>query len=371
MEVNDVKEITISDFFNMCENEDGKYQIDTPDGWQDINFLVKKKNKESYNLITEKGRELGCSREHRVLTKEGWKKSQDIDVQSDFLLTRDGEEGIVAKEFIGVKDTFDLGINSEQHRYYSNDIISHNCGKSLVCKAIAGTWEMPLLRLDFGKLFDSLIGKSEERARSALKLAEVVAPCILWIDEIEKGLSGVQSSGRSDGGTTSRVLSTFLTWMQEKTAPVFVVATANDHASIPHEFLRAGRFDEIFFVGLPNETERKDILSVLLKRKGFKVKDFNIDLIASENNTNNYSGAELEKGIENAMLVGFADKKRKIDEEDIIKALRGFKPLFKIREEDFDDLKEWVDRTQCLRANLDEVKKVELGLKSKKTLDLE
>lgn len=228
-------------------------------------------------------------------------------------------------------------------------------GKSLVCKAISDIWNMPLLRLDFGKLFNSLVGKSESRTRSALKIAEKNAPCVLWIDEIEKGLSGVNSS--NDSGTASRVLSTFLTWMQEKDKAVFVVATANEHECIPSEFIRAGRFDEIFFVGLPNVNEREDIFRAILCRKGYKdsLKEFNLQLLA--NSSDKYSGAEIEKAINNAMLVAFKDKRRKMITQDIEKQFNNFPPLSEIRKEDFDELEEWAISKQCKRANSKEVKK--------------
>jgi len=242
------------------------------------------------------------------------------------------------------------------------------CGKSLTCKAIADAWSMPLLRLDFGKLFDSLVGQSEARARSAIKLAETVAPCCLWIDEIEKGLSGVSSSGRTDGGTTSRVLSTFLTWMQEKTSPVFVIATANDHEAIPSEFLRAGRFDEIFFVDLPSLTERKEIFSVLLKKKGFDPKKFSLDTLAAK--SDKYSGAEIEKAIDGAMLVGFEAKQRKITNNDIVKEFKRFKPLSVMRKEDFEALKEFADE-RCVKANTEDKNTTNLGLDGGKSLDIE
>lgn len=232
------------------------------------------------------------------------------------------------------------------------------CGKSLVCKAISNAWDMPLLRLDFGRLFGSLVGDSEKNAREAIKLAEAVAPSILWIDEIEKAISGIASSGRSDGGTTSRVLSTFLTWMQEKTSPVFVVATANDHQAIPPEFLRAGRFDEIFFVDLPNEDEREEIFKVLLRLRNIKTDKINIPLLASA--SENYSGAEIEKAIDNAMLVGFSEKARKIDTDDIKKALSEFKSLFRMRESDFEELREWA-ASRCRMANLEASKSSNLG----------
>ncbi len=241
------------------------------------------------------------------------------------------------------------------------------CGKSLTCKAISDTWNMPLLRMDFGKLFGSLVGQSEARAREALKLAETIAPCILWIDEIEKGLSGVRSSGRTDGGTTSRVLSTFLTWMQEKLKPVFVVATANDHSSIPPEFLRAGRFDEIFFVDLPNTVEREEIFGILLRKRKYDPKKFNLKLLAD--NSNDYSGAEIEKAIDNAMLQGFLDKKRKIKEEDILTAIKGFKPLFEMRKEDFEEIREWAE-SRCITANAPDTRIETIALNSKKDLDI-
>jgi len=241
-------------------------------------------------------------------------------------------------------------------------------GKSLVCKAIASTWNMPLLKLDFGKLFGSLVGESETRAREVIKLAESISPVILWIDEIEKALSGGASSGRTDGGTTSRVLSTFLTWMQEKTVPVFVVATANDHESIPSEFLRAGRFDEIFFVDLPNKSERGEIFGVLLRLRNYKSADFDLDLLA--NNSENYSGAEIEKAIDQAMLDGFHDKRRKIVTEDISSQFNKFKSLFELRKDDFLALREWADG-KCVKANSEEKNTEGAGIDSKRSLDLE
>jgi len=242
------------------------------------------------------------------------------------------------------------------------------CGKSLVCKAISNMWNMPLLRMDFGKLFRSLLGQSEARARESFKLAESIAPCILWIDEIEKGLSGVRSSGSTDGGVTSRVLSTFLTWMQEKQSPVFVVATANDHESIPPEFLRAGRFDEIFFVDLPNPLERKEIFSVLLRKRNYKAKHFNLGSLSMK--SEKYSGAEIEKAIDMAMLQAFIEEKRKICSDDIEKALVSFKPLYTMREGDFDDIRSWAEG-RCRKANAEEVEKEIVNVDfNKKDLDI-
>jgi ATP-dependent 26S proteasome regulatory subunit len=221
-------------------------------------------------------------------------------------------------------------------------------GKSYAAKAISGYWELPLLRMDFGKLFQSYVGDSERNARSAIKIAEAVSPCVLWIDEIEKAISGVQSSGRLDSGVTSRVLSTFLTWMQEKESPVFVVATANNHESIPSEFLRAGRFDEIFFVDLPNQDERLEIFEVHLRKRNLIMKNFNVVQLSTE--ADRYSGAEIEKAVEQAMLIGFDDGKRAIDTSDVLKSLKSFYPLSKIREGDFDDFADWAEK-RCIKAN--------------------
>jgi len=242
------------------------------------------------------------------------------------------------------------------------------CGKSLTCKAISNTWDMPLLRMDFGKLFGSFVGQSEARAREALQMAEELAPCVLLIDEIEKGLSGARSSGRTDGGTTSRVLSTFLTWMQEKIKPVFVVATANDHESIPPEFLRAGRFDEIFFVDLPNINEREEIFEVHLKKKKYDIKNFDLKRLSKE--SEKYSGAEIEKAVNNAMLQSFIDKKRKMKTDDILDVMKNIKPLAVMREEDFASLREWVEDGRCLKANAPDIQKEDIGLKSQKDLDI-
>ncbi|MCS4527072.1 AAA family ATPase [Clostridium botulinum] len=138
------------------------------------------------------------------------------------------------------------------------------CGKSLTAKAISAMWQLPLLRLDMGKIFSGVVGSSEENMRKAIKTAEAVSPSILWIDEIEKGFGGASSSG--DSGTSMRIFGTFLTWMQEKIKPVFVVATANNISNLPSELLRKGRFDEIFFVDLPTKNERKDIFRLHLKK---------------------------------------------------------------------------------------------------------
>ena len=141
------------------------------------------------------------------------------------------------------------------------------CGKSLTAKAVGSLWKLPLLRLDVGKIFAGLVGSSEENMRKAIKTAEAVAPSILWLDELEKGFFGAQSSSFSDAGTTARVFGSFVTWLQEKSSPVFVIATANNVTLLPPELMRKGRFDDIFFVDLPSREERIDIFRIHLQKR--------------------------------------------------------------------------------------------------------
>lgn len=207
-------------------------------------------------------------------------------------------------------------------------------GKSLTAKTVAREWGVPLLRLDAGKLFGSLVGQSESQTREAIKSAEACAPCVLWIDEIEKGMA----SGGMDGGTSQRVFGTMLTWLQEKTAPVFVVATANDVSGLPPELLRKGRFDEIFFVDLPNLNERLEIAKIHLARR----KRTGIDAKAVAAATDGFSGAEIEQTIIEAMFNSFA-KERDVRLDDILTAVKGTVPLSKTMGQKLKDLKSWAE----------------------------
>ncbi|MCS6959384.1 MAG: AAA family ATPase [Pseudanabaenaceae cyanobacterium SKYGB_i_bin29] len=209
-------------------------------------------------------------------------------------------------------------------------------GKSLTAKAIAHHWSLPLLRLDVGRLFAGLVGESEARTRQMTQLAEAMAPCVLWVDEIDKAFSG---DGRGDGGTTNRVFATFLTWMAEKTAPVFVVATANNIRALPPELLRKGRFDEIFFVGLPNQEERAQIFAVHLNRvRGYNLRNYDLDRLAYE--TPNFSGAEIEQVIIEAMHIGFSQN-RDFTTEDILEAASQIVPLAQTASAEVEYLQEW------------------------------
>ncbi|MDR0869523.1 MAG: AAA family ATPase [Planctomycetaceae bacterium] len=221
------------------------------------------------------------------------------------------------------------------------------CGKSLTAKAISALWQLPLLRLDVGKLFGGLVGSSEQNMRTAIQTAEAIAPSLLWVDEIEKGFSGIGSSG--DSGTATRMFGTFLTWIQEKEKPVFVIATANNIASLPPELLRKGRFDEIFFVDLPTAAERKEIFKVHL-RKRIKSKkvlgDTKISgafLAELAEMTEGFIGAEIEQIVIAALFEAFSEQ-RTVQREDFVKAVRNTVPLSVTQAEQIIALRQWANQ---------------------------
>lgn len=210
-------------------------------------------------------------------------------------------------------------------------------GKSLTAKAIAHHWHLPLLRLDVGRLFGGLVGESESRTRQMIQLAEALAPCILWIDEIDKAFAGFD--GRGDSGTTSRVFGTFITWLAEKSSPVFVVATANNIQALPPEMLRRGRFDEIFFVGLPSQEEREAIFNVHLARlRPHNLAAYDLKRLAYE--TPDFSGAEIEQALIEAMHIGFSQN-RDFTNDDILEALSQIIPLARTAQPQIEALQSW------------------------------
>jgi ATP-dependent 26S proteasome regulatory subunit len=213
------------------------------------------------------------------------------------------------------------------------------CGKSLTAKCVATEWKQPLLRLDIGKVFQAEVGSSENNIRQAIATAEAVAPCVLWIDEIEKGLN---VGGERDGGTNSRVFSTILTWMQEKTKPVFVVATANDISQLPPEFLRKGRFDEIFFVDLPTKEERKEILRIHLSKNN-QTSIHELDCLADA--TRLFNGAEIEEVVKESMFLAYIDNPTNpvINTRHLEIACSQIIPLAKTMSEKIRGLRSWAD----------------------------
>ena len=214
------------------------------------------------------------------------------------------------------------------------------CGKSLTAKAVSAAWNMPCLKLDVGKLFGSLVGDSEKNVRNALKTAEAVAPCVLWLDELDKAFAGV--SGQSgDSGTSQRVFGTFITWMQEKTAPVFVIATANDVSGLPPELLRKGRFDEIFYTDLPSPAEREEILKIHLASKGRDASAVEMSQVMTA--MQDFTGSEVEQAVIAALYEAYdanpAD--RTLSTDALVSAAREIVPLAHTMRERIDGMRNW------------------------------
>ncbi|MBW4466821.1 MAG: AAA family ATPase [Pegethrix bostrychoides GSE-TBD4-15B] len=232
------------------------------------------------------------------------------------------------------------------------------CGKSLIAKTTARLWGLPLMRLDMGRVYDgSMVGRSEANLRNALKTAESISPAILFIDEIDKAFAGSTGSADSDGGTSSRIFGSFLTWMQEKTSPVFVMATANRVERLPGEFLRKGRFDELFFVDLPNSEERKEIFTIHLSKRRSDISRFDLDQLVSI--CDGFSGAEIEQGLVAAMYEAFAQD-REFTQLDIIAAIKATLPLSKTMSEQVTALRDWArQRARPAAASVAEYQRME------------
>jgi len=219
------------------------------------------------------------------------------------------------------------------------------CGKSLSAKVISSIWKLPLLRLDVGAIFGKYVGESEANIRKTISISESIAPVILWIDEIEKAFSGVNQS--NDSGTSTRVFGTMLTWLQEKTKPVFVIATSNDISCLPPELIRKGRFDEIFFVDLPNIQERKQIFEIHLLKRNQISKEFDCEELAKL--TEGFSGAEIEQVVISALYDAFDDR-RKLEMKDLINSINKTVPLSVTAKEKIDWLRNWA-KDRCVFAS--------------------
>ena len=229
-------------------------------------------------------------------------------------------------------------------------------GKSLTAKATASAFGLPLLRLDMGRVFGGIVGQSEANLRSVIQTAEAIAPCVLWIDEIEKGFSGSNSSGSTDGGTSSRVFGSFLTWMQEKEKPVFVVATANDVTQLPAPFLRKGRFDEMFFVDLPDVAERQQIWEIVIKRHGRNPGAF--DTTAMAKAADQFTGAEIDAVFVDALYDAFLEDGREPTDTDLVTAMARMVPLARLMDGQITALRHWAKgRARTAAADLSAPKK--------------
>ena len=208
------------------------------------------------------------------------------------------------------------------------------CGKSLAAKAVAGIWGLPLLRLDFGRLYDKYVGETEKNLRQTLHTAEVMSPCVLWIDELEKGIA----SGNDDHGTSKRLLGTLLTWMAEKKARCFIVATANQIDALPPELIRKGRVDEIFFVDLPGDSTRSDIFKIHLEKRQVALDNINLERLTDS--SEGFSGSEIEQAVVSALYTSHS-RKQPLDTDTLEQELQQTKPLSVVMGEQIQQLRDW------------------------------
>ena len=223
----------------------------------------------------------------------------------------------------------------------------------MCARAIAGEWKLPLVKFDTAAVYDKFIGETEKRIQKVFKVAEGLAPCVLWIDELEKVFAGSGPDSASvDAGVSSRILAAFLSWMQDRKAPVFVAATCNNVTALPPELIRKGRFDELFFVDLPNHSERKQIFSIQLTRKKRNPAEFDLDKVAAT--ANGYSGAEIDAAVQTGLYAAFSSKQA-LSTQLLLDALRTTVPLSTTRAEEIATLREWA-KTRAVPASTQDAK---------------
>jgi len=226
------------------------------------------------------------------------------------------------------------------------------CGKSLCARAVAGEWRLPLVKFDTSAVYDKYIGETEKRIRKVFQVAEGLAPCVLWIDELEKVFAGSgPDSASADAGVSSRLLASFLSWMQDRKSPVFVAATCNNVTVLPPELIRKGRFDELFFVDLPNQVERRQIFSIQLAKRKRNPADFDLERVAMA--ARGYSGAEIDAAVQGALYAAYSDKKQ-LSTQSLIDVLAETVPLSTTRAEEIASLREWA-RTRAVPASIPDV----------------
>jgi SpoVK/Ycf46/Vps4 family AAA+-type ATPase len=234
------------------------------------------------------------------------------------------------------------------------------CGKSLCARAVAGEWKLPLVKFDTSAVYDKYIGETEKRIRKVFQVAEGLAPCVLWIDELEKVFAGSgPDSASADAGVSSRLLASFLSWMQDRKSPVFVAATCNNVTALPPELIRKGRFDELFFVDLPNQAERKQIFSIQLAKRKRNPADFDLESVAAA--AQGYSGAEIDAAVQTALYAAYSEKAAPLTTQLLVDALAQTVPLSTTRAEEIQALREWA-RTRAVSASAQDSKANELGL---------
>jgi SpoVK/Ycf46/Vps4 family AAA+-type ATPase len=227
------------------------------------------------------------------------------------------------------------------------------CGKSLCARAVAGEWQLPLVKFDTSVVYDKYIGETEKHIRKVFQVAEGLAPCVLWIDELEKVFAGSGAdSASADAGVSSRLLASFLSWMQDRKAPVFVAATCNNVTALPPELIRKGRFDEIFFVDLPSQADRRQIFSIQLAKRKRNPEDFDLERVAAA--AEGYSGAEIDAAVQTALYAAYSQKKQ-LSTQSLLDALGQTVPLSTTRAEEIQALRDWAG-ARAVPASTQEVR---------------
>ena len=212
----------------------------------------------------------------------------------------------------------------------------------MCARAIAGEWKLPLVKFDTAAVYDKYIGETEKRIQKVFQVAEGLAPCVLWIDELEKVFAGSgPDSASADAGVSSRLLASFLSWMQDRKAPVFVAATCNNVNALPPELIRKGRFDELFFVDLPNQAERKQIFAIQLSKRKRTPAEFSLDQVSAA--ARGFSGAEIESVVQTALYAAYSQKQQ-LATQHLLDAIKGTVPLSTTRAEEIDALREWAEK---------------------------
>lgn len=252
--------------------------------------------------------------------------------------------------------TYDVQMDYPYNNLVANEFIVHNTGKSLIAKTVGSIWNLPVLRLDVGKVMAGIVGQSEERMRQAIQTAQAAAPVILFCDEIEKSLSGTGSSNVSDGGTMSRVFGTLLTAMEESLKNVIIVATANDISILPPELIR--RFDEVFFADLPTEEEREDIFKIHLRKRG---RNLELDWKALVEVTASFTGSEIEKVVKEGIARAWQAKKREVETTDLVMAAKNTRPISTVMSEKIQSLRDWAKDRARMASNKSTPRKVSSG----------
>jgi len=274
-----------------------------------------------------------------VMTKTEHDTFHGFNNMKNFRYSTVTPEKIVSIVPVGEAETYDIVMYEPYRNYLAEDFVVHNSGKSLTAKACAAYLKLPLLRMDMGKIYRSLVGESEAAVRTALRVTEAVSPVVLWLDEIEKGMAGMAGSGDLDSGVTARVVSTLLTWRQETTYPVMLVATANNVTSLPSMVYRKGRLDEVWATDLPSLKEREEIFKIHLRKRNRDPKKFGCAALAVQ--SENMTGAEIEACIEDAMFTAF-DNGKEVTAQNVLRSIRETIPQAVRDDVEIKAIREWV-----------------------------